>query len=69
MKTLLIALLRGYQYALSPWLGRRCRFCPSCSQYAIEAVRKYGAARGGWLSARRVCRCHPWHPGGYDPVP
>ncbi|HNL21721.1 MAG TPA: membrane protein insertion efficiency factor YidD, partial [Rhodocyclaceae bacterium] len=54
MKALLIALLRGYQYAVSPWLGRRCRFHPSCSEYAVTAVRKYGAARGAWLSARRV---------------
>lgn len=69
MKRLLIALLRGYQYAVSPWLGRRCRFFPSCSQYAVEALGRHGALRGSWLAARRVCRCHPWHPGGYDPVP
>jgi len=69
MKYLLIALVRFYQYAISPWLGRRCRYFPSCSEYAVEAVRKYGALRGGWLGAKRVCRCHPWHPGGYDPVP
>ncbi len=69
MKYLLIALVRFYQYAISPWLGRRCRYFPSCSEYAVEAVRKYGALRGGWLGAKRICRCHPWHPGGYDPVP
>jgi putative membrane protein insertion efficiency factor len=69
MKYLLIALVRFYQYAISPWLGRRCRYFPSCSEYAVEAVQKYGALRGGWLGAKRVCRCHPWHPGGYDPVP
>jgi putative membrane protein insertion efficiency factor len=69
MKRLLLALLRFYQYAISPMLGRSCRYYPSCSQYAVEAVEKYGALKGGWLGAKRVCRCHPWHPGGYDPVP
>ncbi|HRE18062.1 MAG TPA: membrane protein insertion efficiency factor YidD [Rhodocyclaceae bacterium] len=69
MKQALIGLIRFYQYAISPWLGRRCRFFPSCSEYALDAVGKYGAVRGGWLSCKRVCRCHPWHPGGYDPVP
>jgi hypothetical protein len=69
MKYLLIALVRFYQYAISPSLGRRCRYFPSCSEYAVEAVQKYGALRGGWLGAKRICRCHPWHPGGYDPVP
>lgn len=69
MKRLLMALLRTYQYAISPFLGRRCRYYPSCSEYAVEAVEKYGAIKGGWLGVKRVCRCHPWHPGGYDPVP
>lgn len=69
MKAILIALLRAYQYAVSPWLGRSCRFFPSCSDYAVEAVGKYGAAKGGYLAIRRILRCHPWHPGGYDPVP
>lgn len=69
MKRLLVALLKGYKYAISPFLGRNCRYVPSCSEYAAEAVQKYGAARGGWLGLKRVCRCHPWHPGGYDPVP
>jgi len=69
MNTLLVGLLRAYQLLLSPMLGQRCRFYPSCSNYAIEAIRTHGAARGGWLAARRVCRCHPWHPGGLDPVP
>ncbi|WP_153146999.1 membrane protein insertion efficiency factor YidD [Dechloromonas sp. H13] len=69
MKRLLVALLRTYQYAISPFLGRRCRYYPSCSEYAVEAVQKYGALKGGWLGVKRVCRCHPWHPGGYDPVP
>ncbi|MBS1189871.1 MAG: hypothetical protein H6R10_1663 [Rhodocyclaceae bacterium] len=69
IKGFLVALLRCYQYAISPLLGRNCRYVPSCSEYAVEAVQKYGAARGGWLGLKRVCRCHPWHPGGYDPVP
>lgn len=69
MKPILVGLLRFYQYAISPLLGRRCRFYPSCSEYAVEAIKKHGAWRGGWLSTKRVCRCHPWHPGGYDPVP
>ncbi len=63
----LIGLARVYQLLLSPLLGRRCRFHPTCSQYFIEAVRKYGAVRGTWRGLRRVLRCHPWHPGGYDP--
>ena len=69
MKRLLIGLVRFYQYAISPFLGRRCRYFPSCSEYAVEAVQKFGAFKGGWLGIKRVCRCHPWHPGGYDPVP
>lgn len=66
---MLLALIRGYQYAISPLLGRNCRYLPTCSEYAAEAVTKYGAIRGSWLGVKRVCRCHPWHPGGYDPVP
>jgi putative membrane protein insertion efficiency factor len=69
VKTLLTALLRGYQYLLRPLLGRNCRFLPSCSDYAIEAIERHGVIRGGWLALRRVGRCHPWNPGGYDPVP
>lgn len=69
MKRFLVALLRAYQYAISPFLGRNCRYVPSCSEYAVEAVQKYGAVRGGWMGLKRVCRCHPWCPGGYDPVP
>ena len=69
MKWLLISLIRVYQYAISPFLGRSCRYYPSCSAYAVEAVEKHGAIKGGWLSAKRISRCHPWHPGGYDPVP
>lgn len=69
MKRLLIALVRGYQYAISPLLGRNCRYFPTCSEYMLEAVHKHGAVKGGWLGVKRLCRCHPWHPGGYDPVP
>jgi len=69
MKTLLIFLLRAYRTLLSPFLGRNCRFHPSCSVYAIEALQRHGAIKGGWLAFRRVTRCHPWNPGGYDPVP
>lgn len=69
MKQLLIWIFKFYQYAISPMLGRNCRFYPTCSAYAVEAVEKHGAAKGGWLALRRIGRCHPWHPGGYDPVP
>ena len=69
MTSLLSWLLRAYQVTISPLLGPRCRFYPSCSNYAIEALRVHGAGRGSWLAARRICRCHPWHPGGVDPVP
>jgi putative membrane protein insertion efficiency factor len=64
---LLIAVVRGYQILISPWLGRHCRFEPSCSKYFIEAVRKYGAVRGGARGVWRICRCHPFSAGGYDP--
>jgi putative membrane protein insertion efficiency factor len=63
----LIALVRVYQIALRPLLPPVCRFTPSCSEYFIEAVRKYGPLAGAWKGAGRICRCHPWHPGGYDP--
>lgn len=66
---LLIALVTAYRYALSPMLGRQCRFHPSCSAYAVEALERHGALRGAWLAVKRLARCHPWHPGGYDPVP
>lgn len=66
---LLLATLRAYKRWLSPLLGPRCRFVPSCSEYAMQAIALHGAARGSWLAARRVGRCHPLHPGGHDPVP
>lgn len=68
-KKCLLALIGFYRYAISPLMGRNCRFHPSCSEYAQEAVQRHGALRGGWLALRRVGRCHPFHPGGYDPVP
>lgn len=64
---LLIAAVKVYQYTLSPLLGRQCRFQPTCSRYFIEAVKKYGAVVGGWRGLKRICRCHPWNPGGHDP--
>jgi putative membrane protein insertion efficiency factor len=64
---ILVAMVRCYQYLISPLLGPRCRFEPTCSEYFILAVRKYGAVRGSWRGVLRICRCHPWHRGGYDP--
>ncbi|QNM96784.1 membrane protein insertion efficiency factor YidD [Chitinimonas koreensis] len=69
MSRLLIALIQLYRYTLSPTLGANCRFTPSCSQYAVEALRRHGTWRGGWLTIRRLCRCHPWGGHGHDPVP
>ena len=70
MKTLLTILLRFYQWVIRPLMGApSCRFYPSCSNYALEAVREHGAAHGSYLAFRRVCRCHPWNAGGVDPVP
>ncbi len=64
-----MAVVRAYQMMLSPLLPPSCRFTPSCSAYAHEALTRHGALRGSWLAARRLARCHPWNPGGYDPVP
>ncbi len=69
VRALLIALIRAYRYLLSPWIGQHCRFHPSCSAYAIEALDRHGALRGSWLTLARLGRCHPLHPGGEDPVP
>ena len=69
MKSVLRSLLRFYQLAISPMMAPSCRFYPSCSNYAIEALQVHGAARGSLLALKRVCRCHPWNDGGVDPVP
>jgi putative membrane protein insertion efficiency factor len=69
MKTVLRALVRTYRYLVAPLLPPACRFHPSCSAYADEALQLHGACKGSWLAARRLCRCGPWHPGGFDPVP
>ncbi|MDR0712838.1 MAG: membrane protein insertion efficiency factor YidD [Bacteroidales bacterium] len=69
VKLLLIWLVKFYRYCLSPLMPASCRFTPTCSQYALEALRKYGALKGGWLSLKRLLRCHPWGGHGYDPVP
>jgi putative membrane protein insertion efficiency factor len=69
LKDGLTALVRGYRYFISPLLLPACRFHPNCSAYAEQALQCHGALRGGWLAARRLCRCGPWHPGGFDPVP
>lgn len=69
MKILLVGLIRGYRVLISPLIPPTCRFYPTCSQYALQAVERFGPLLGGWLAIRRVLRCHPFHPGGYDPVP
>ena len=68
MKTILIQLIRLYQLAISPMLGSCCRFDPTCSDYALDALKKYGWYKGLWLAVKRVVKCHPWHPGGHHPV-
>ena len=69
MKSILLFIVRGYQLLISPVLPPSCRFSPSCSQYSLEAISKYGALKGFWLTIKRLIRCNPWNPGGYDPVP
>jgi putative membrane protein insertion efficiency factor len=69
MKSVLLAAIRAYRFLLSPWWGGQCRFTPTCSEFAAEAIERHGALHGGWLAMRRVTRCHPWHAGGFDPVP
>ena len=66
---ILILLIKIYQYTLSPFIGRNCRYTPTCSNYGIEAIRKYGAIKGGWLTIKRIASCNPWGGSGYDPVP
>ena len=69
MTALLVALVKSYQLALSPFFGQQCRFTPTCSQYAIEALQLHGSIKGLMLTVKRISRCHPWHTGGHDPVP
>ena len=69
MKYLLIGIVHLYQRVVSPWMPDSCRFKPTCSAYSIEALQKHGAVKGGWLTIKRISRCHPWGDGGYDPVP
>jgi putative membrane protein insertion efficiency factor len=68
-RRLLLALIRAYQFVLSPWIGGACRYWPTCSEYAHEAIETHGAVRGGWLMLGRLARCHPYGAGGVDPVP
>ena len=69
LRRILKGLIRFYQVAISPWTPPSCRFTPTCSEYALEAIEEHGAGRGGWLAIRRIFRCHPWGGKGYDPVP
>jgi hypothetical protein len=69
LRVVLMLLVRAYRFFISPLLPPACRFYPNCSAYAEEALERHGALRGGWLAGRRLCRCGPWHPGGFDPVP
>ena len=69
LTALMILLIRIYQRCVSPMLGQNCRFVPTCSQYAVEALRRHGPLKGGWLTVRRILRCHPWGGSGFDPVP
>jgi uncharacterized protein len=69
IKSILLRIIKAYQYAISPLMAPTCRFTPSCSQYAVDVIVKHGVLKGGWLSLKRVLRCNPWNPGGYDPAP
>lgn len=69
MKKIVLALIRFYQRFISPALPPSCRYTPTCSHYAYTAIERYGLVRGGWMGIKRILRCNPWHPGGYDPVP
>lgn len=69
LRKLFLLPIRFYQYAISPLLGPRCRFQPTCSHYAVEAIEEWGVLKGGWLAIKRIGKCHPWGPWGYDPVP
>lgn len=69
LQRFLIGIVWVYRRAISPLFGPTCRFEPTCSRYALEAIARFGPGRGSWLALRRIARCHPWHPGGYDPVP
>jgi putative membrane protein insertion efficiency factor len=68
-KNLALLCINIYRHAISPFLSPSCRYVPTCSEYALIAIRRYGFLKGGWMSVKRISRCHPWHPGGYDPVP
>ncbi|MHB1203251.1 MAG: membrane protein insertion efficiency factor YidD [Acidithiobacillus sp.] len=69
MRRILIFFVHAYQRLLSPFLGQSCRYYPTCSEYACQALARYGVIKGSWLAIKRIGRCHPWHPGGVDPVP
>ncbi|MBW2036654.1 MAG: membrane protein insertion efficiency factor YidD [Deltaproteobacteria bacterium] len=69
MRVILLTLIRAYQYILSPLFPPACRFYPTCSEYTYQAVQRYGALKGSWMAVKRILRCHPFHPGGFDPVP
>lgn len=69
MRKILIALIKVYRFTLSPFIGQHCRFTPTCSQYATEAIEQHGAIKGSWMAAKRLSKCHPFHTGGWDPVP